>query len=203
MRSRRAAPTFEPQDPSAATYASKLTKAEARLDWRESAASLERRVRALNPASCRGNDARWRAAARPRGRGRRDGAQRRARHDPGRGREGRRRHDGRWRACAHAPAIARAARRHRGRDRQTHARLRAGCSSEHARGSRDPRGGGAVRRGRRNARPPARGRGPGIHARRRAAPGDTVNRLRHRALVFRARRLPCRTPRPPGHEARP
>ena len=40
---------FEPQDQSAATYASKLTKAEARLDWRESAASLERRVRALNP----------------------------------------------------------------------------------------------------------------------------------------------------------
>jgi methionyl-tRNA formyltransferase len=40
---------FEPQDPSAATYASKLTKAEARLDWRESAALLERRVRALNP----------------------------------------------------------------------------------------------------------------------------------------------------------
>ena len=40
---------FDPQDPSAATYASKLTKAEARLDWRESAASLERRVRALNP----------------------------------------------------------------------------------------------------------------------------------------------------------
>jgi methionyl-tRNA formyltransferase len=40
---------FEPQDQAAATYASKLTKAEARLDWRESASSLERRVRALNP----------------------------------------------------------------------------------------------------------------------------------------------------------
>ena len=40
---------FEPQDPSTATYASKLTKAEARLDWRESAVSLERRVRAMNP----------------------------------------------------------------------------------------------------------------------------------------------------------
>ena len=49
MRLRQAAPKFDPQDPSTATYASKLTKAEARLDWRESAASLERRVRAMNP----------------------------------------------------------------------------------------------------------------------------------------------------------
>ncbi len=40
---------FEPQENTAATYASKLAKAEARLDWREAAASLERRVRALNP----------------------------------------------------------------------------------------------------------------------------------------------------------
>ncbi len=40
---------FEPQDPVRATYASKLTKGEARLDWREAASSLERRVRALNP----------------------------------------------------------------------------------------------------------------------------------------------------------
>ena len=37
------------QDPARATYAHKLTKAEARLDWREDAASLLRRVRALNP----------------------------------------------------------------------------------------------------------------------------------------------------------
>jgi len=40
---------FTPQDPRHATYAAKLTKAEARLDWREDAAALERRVRALNP----------------------------------------------------------------------------------------------------------------------------------------------------------
>jgi len=40
---------FTPQDPRLATYATKLSKAEARLDWREGAAALERRVRALNP----------------------------------------------------------------------------------------------------------------------------------------------------------
>jgi methionyl-tRNA formyltransferase len=40
---------WTPQDPARATYAAKLTKAEARLDWREGAASLARRVRALNP----------------------------------------------------------------------------------------------------------------------------------------------------------
>jgi len=40
---------FTPQDDAQATYAAKLTKAEARLDWREDAAALERRVRALNP----------------------------------------------------------------------------------------------------------------------------------------------------------
>jgi methionyl-tRNA formyltransferase len=40
---------FTPQDPRLATYAAKLSKAEARLDWREGAAALERRVRALNP----------------------------------------------------------------------------------------------------------------------------------------------------------
>jgi len=40
---------FEPQDSSRATWAAKLTKAEARLDWREPASALERRVRALNP----------------------------------------------------------------------------------------------------------------------------------------------------------
>ena len=37
------------QDPSRATYARKLDKAEARLDWREPALVLERRVRAFNP----------------------------------------------------------------------------------------------------------------------------------------------------------
>ncbi|HET8691737.1 MAG TPA: methionyl-tRNA formyltransferase [Steroidobacteraceae bacterium] len=41
--------SFTPQDPAGATYAAKLTKAEARLDWREDASALERRVRALNP----------------------------------------------------------------------------------------------------------------------------------------------------------
>lgn len=40
---------FEPQDDARATWAAKLTKAEARLDWREPAAQLARRVRALNP----------------------------------------------------------------------------------------------------------------------------------------------------------
>ena len=49
MRSPRGAPAFVAQDPARATYAAKLTKAEARLDWREDAAALERRVRALNP----------------------------------------------------------------------------------------------------------------------------------------------------------
>jgi methionyl-tRNA formyltransferase len=38
-----------PQDPARATYAAKLTKAEARLDWREDATTLARRVRALQP----------------------------------------------------------------------------------------------------------------------------------------------------------
>ena len=38
-----------PQDASRATYARKLDKAEARLDWREPALVLERRVRAFNP----------------------------------------------------------------------------------------------------------------------------------------------------------
>jgi methionyl-tRNA formyltransferase len=41
--------SFEPQDDSRATWAAKLSKSEARLDWREDAAALERRVRALNP----------------------------------------------------------------------------------------------------------------------------------------------------------
>ncbi len=40
---------FEPQDDADATWAAKLSKAEARLDWREPAALLARRVRALNP----------------------------------------------------------------------------------------------------------------------------------------------------------
>lgn len=39
----------QPQDNALATYAPKLSKAEARLDWREDAAVLARRVRAFNP----------------------------------------------------------------------------------------------------------------------------------------------------------
>jgi len=39
----------EPQDDALATYAAKLDKAEAELDWREPAADLARRVRAFNP----------------------------------------------------------------------------------------------------------------------------------------------------------
>lgn len=38
-----------PQDDRLATYAAKLTKAEARLDWREEAPRLARRIRAFNP----------------------------------------------------------------------------------------------------------------------------------------------------------
>ena len=40
---------FEAQDDLQVTWAAKLTKAEARLDWREPAVQLERRVRSLNP----------------------------------------------------------------------------------------------------------------------------------------------------------
>ena len=39
----------QPQDESLATYAKKLTKAEAEIDWTKSAVELERRVRAYNP----------------------------------------------------------------------------------------------------------------------------------------------------------
>lgn len=38
-----------PQDPERATYAAKLTRAEARLDWARPASELERAVRAYNP----------------------------------------------------------------------------------------------------------------------------------------------------------
>ncbi len=41
--------SFEAQDPALATYARKLRKSEARIDWREPAELIERRVRALNP----------------------------------------------------------------------------------------------------------------------------------------------------------
>jgi methionyl-tRNA formyltransferase len=39
----------EPQDESQATYAEKITKAEARIDWDEDAHRIERQVRAFNP----------------------------------------------------------------------------------------------------------------------------------------------------------
>ncbi|MCU0760584.1 MAG: methionyl-tRNA formyltransferase [Steroidobacteraceae bacterium] len=40
---------FEPQPAEGVTYAAKIDKAEARLDWRESATALDRRVRAFDP----------------------------------------------------------------------------------------------------------------------------------------------------------
>jgi methionyl-tRNA formyltransferase len=40
----------QPQDSALATYAPKIDKAEARIDWRQSAEEVERRVRAFNPA---------------------------------------------------------------------------------------------------------------------------------------------------------
>ncbi len=40
---------FEPQDETAATYARKITKDEARIDWSRPAAEIERMVRAFNP----------------------------------------------------------------------------------------------------------------------------------------------------------
>jgi methionyl-tRNA formyltransferase len=40
---------FEPQDPAVATYARKLTKAEAAMDWCRPAVDLERQVRAFDP----------------------------------------------------------------------------------------------------------------------------------------------------------
>lgn len=39
----------KPQPPEGATYASKVDKAEARIDWRRSAEEIERQVRAFNP----------------------------------------------------------------------------------------------------------------------------------------------------------
>jgi methionyl-tRNA formyltransferase len=42
--------TPRPQDSAAATYAAKVEKAEARLDWQRPALELDRRIRAFNPA---------------------------------------------------------------------------------------------------------------------------------------------------------
>ena len=38
-----------PQDDARATYAAKITKADARIDWSRTAAQIDRQVRALNP----------------------------------------------------------------------------------------------------------------------------------------------------------
>jgi methionyl-tRNA formyltransferase len=43
-------PTPRPQDAAAATYAARITKQEAEIDWRRPAAEIERQVRAFNPA---------------------------------------------------------------------------------------------------------------------------------------------------------
>jgi len=45
----RARPASEPQPEDGVLYAHKLDKAEASIDWRESAAAIERKVRAFNP----------------------------------------------------------------------------------------------------------------------------------------------------------
>jgi methionyl-tRNA formyltransferase len=42
--------TPEPQDDTRATYAAKISKAEARIDWRQPAAQIDRQVRAFDPA---------------------------------------------------------------------------------------------------------------------------------------------------------
>ncbi len=49
LRSHGAPPPAEPQDHALATYAHKLDKTQARLDWRRPAAELARKVRAFSP----------------------------------------------------------------------------------------------------------------------------------------------------------
>ena len=46
----REPPTPRPQDPAAATYAAKVAKAEAMIDWSRSAQKICRQIRAFNPA---------------------------------------------------------------------------------------------------------------------------------------------------------
>ena len=59
----------QPQPEAGASYAAKISKAEAAIDWRESASAIERKVRAFNPqpgasASARGIALKiWRASA--------------------------------------------------------------------------------------------------------------------------------------------
>jgi methionyl-tRNA formyltransferase len=63
----------EPQDAARATYATRIEKAEARINWRQPAEAIARRVRAFNPwpvADAGYGEARlriWRASARPAG----------------------------------------------------------------------------------------------------------------------------------------
>lgn len=63
--------TPRPQSSAEALYAAKVTREEARLDWRETAAAIERKVRAFNPAPCAYTELRgeplkiWRAAVVP------------------------------------------------------------------------------------------------------------------------------------------
>ena len=44
----------KPQDDAQATYAAKIDKREARIDWSEPAGAIERKVRAFNPVPGRG-----------------------------------------------------------------------------------------------------------------------------------------------------
>lgn len=49
VRTLDALPQTRPQDESRATYAKKIDKREAQIDWREAAESIERKIRAFNP----------------------------------------------------------------------------------------------------------------------------------------------------------
>ena len=50
VKTLEANPTPQPQDAAAATYAARINKQEAEIDWRRPAAEIERQVRAFNPA---------------------------------------------------------------------------------------------------------------------------------------------------------
>jgi len=49
VRALAAAPAALPQDGSLATYAARITRDEAEIDWRDGAAAIERQVRAFDP----------------------------------------------------------------------------------------------------------------------------------------------------------
>ena len=55
----------EPQPIAGETYASKVEKAEARIDWSQSAFEIERQVRAFNPVPGRLVRGEWRAHQAP------------------------------------------------------------------------------------------------------------------------------------------